>query len=76
MTSFALVVAGIAFPSGGVADVFVMLVIGIRKGDLRRPGQRNTPLQTFTRTTLGASAWPGNTAITAMTIADVAGLAD
>jgi hypothetical protein len=57
-TSFVLmlVVAGIAFLSGGVAAVFIMLVIVIREGGRRLPGQRNTPLQTLTRTTRGASA--------------------
>jgi hypothetical protein len=53
-----LVVAGIAFLSGGVAAVFIMLVIVIPEGARRLPGQRNTPLHTLTRTTRGASTWP------------------
>jgi len=60
MTSFVLVVAAIAFLSGGVATVFIMLVIVIREGGRRLPGQRNTPLQTITRTTLGASTGPSS----------------
>jgi hypothetical protein len=60
MTSFVLVVAAIAFLSGGVAAVFVMLVIGIRKGPRRLPSQRNNPLETVTLATLGANAWPCN----------------
>ncbi len=62
MASFVLVIAAIAFLSGGLTTVFIMLVIGIRKGDRARdqPGFRNTPLDAFTRTTLGASTWPGS----------------
>lgn len=62
MTSFVFVVGVIAFLSGAVAAVFVMLVIGIRRGDRQRrlPASRDTPLDAFTRTTLGASAWPAN----------------
>ena len=61
MASFVLVVAVMAFLSGVVTAVFIMLVIGIRKGDRPRhlPG-RNTPLDAFTRTTLGASTWPSS----------------
>jgi hypothetical protein len=62
MASFIVVITVIAFLSGGVTAVFIMLVIGIRKGDRPRrlSGPCNTPLDTFTRTTLGASTWPGS----------------
>jgi hypothetical protein len=60
MTSFVLVVAGIAFMSGAVAAVFIMLIIGIRKGDRRLRGGRSTPLGALTRTALSASTWPSN----------------
>lgn len=62
MVTFVLVIAAIAFLSGALAAVFIMLVIGIRRGDRARdqPGCRNTPLDAFTRTTLGASTWPGS----------------
>lgn len=53
-----LAVAGIAFLSGGEAATFIMLVTGIGEGDRRLPSQQNTPLQTLTRTTPGASTWP------------------
>jgi hypothetical protein len=58
MTSFVLVVAGIAFLSGGEAATFIMLASRIGEGDRRRPSQQNTALQTLTRTTPGASTWP------------------
>jgi hypothetical protein len=62
MTSFVFVAVGIAFLSGAVSAVFLMLVIGIRRGDRPRhpSASRNTALDGFTRTTLGASAWPAN----------------
>lgn len=62
MASIVLVIAVTAFLSGGAAAVFLMLVVGIRRGDRPRhmPAARNTPLDAFTRTMLGASPWPGN----------------
>ena len=62
MASLVLVIAVIAFLSGGLAAVFIMLVIGIHKGDRTRsvPACRTTPLDHFTRATLGASSWPSS----------------
>ncbi len=63
MTCFVLVlvVAGMAFLPGGMAAGFIMSMIGARaKGNRRLPSQRSTPLQTLTRTTLGARTWPGS----------------
>ena len=50
-----------AFLSGGVAAVFVMLVIGIRKGDRVRHlyDAPDTPLDALTRSVLGAGARHG-----------------
>ena len=47
-----------AFLSGGVAAVFVMLVIGIRKSDRVRHlyDAPDTPLDALTRSILGAGA--------------------
>ena len=60
MTSLMLVVALIAFLAGVTAAVFLMLFIGIRKGD--RPerilGTRNAPLGTCARSVLGSRTWP------------------
>ena len=51
MTSFVLVIALVAFLAGAAAAIFLMLVIGIRKGD--RPERilqaRNSQLDTCTR---------------------------
>lgn len=60
MVSFTLVIAIAAFLAGGVSAIFLVLVIGIHKGDRARclPDAQNTPLDTFTRTTLGARTWP------------------
>ncbi|MGD0247203.1 MAG: hypothetical protein ABSB59_43720 [Streptosporangiaceae bacterium] len=61
MDSFALVIAITAFLAGGAAGMFVMLVIGIRKGDRPRRGPaRNTPLDAATRSMLRANTWPNN----------------
>ena len=60
MTSLMLVVALITFLAGATAAVFLMLFIGIRKGD--RPervlGTRNTSLDACTRNALGSRTWP------------------
>ena len=60
MTSFTLLIAIVAFLAGGASAIFLMLVIGIRKGDRTRclPGAQDTPLDTFTRTMLGTGTWP------------------
>lgn len=60
MASFLLVVALIAFLAGAVTAVFLMLFIGIRKGDRpeRIRGARNSPLDTCARSTLGSGTWP------------------
>jgi hypothetical protein len=62
MASLALVIAIAAFLAGGATGIFVMLVIGIRKGDRPRrgPAARNTPLDAATRSMLRASTWPNN----------------
>ena len=60
MTSLMLVVALIAFLAGVMAAVFLMLFIGIRKGD--RPehilGTRNSPFDACARGVLGSGTWP------------------
>ena len=60
MTSLMLVVALIAFLAGATVTVFLMLFIGIRKGD--RPerilGARIAPLDACTRSALGSRTWP------------------
>ena len=60
MSSFDLVIALTAFLSGAASVVFVMIVVGIRKGD--RPwhlrGAGDASLETFTRTVLGTRTWP------------------
>ena len=60
MASLVLVVALIAFLAGVTAAVFLMLFIGIRKGD--RPerilGTRNAPLDACARGALGSGTWP------------------
>jgi hypothetical protein len=60
MISFTLVIAITAFLVGVASAIFLMLVIGIRKGDRARclPDAQNTPLDTITRTMLGARTWP------------------
>lgn len=59
MTSFTLVIAVTAFLAGAAAAAFIMIVIGIRRvGHPRMPRSANTPLDVFTRTTLGTRTWP------------------
>ena len=60
MTSFMLLIAIVAFLAGGANAIFLMVVIGIRKGDRTRclPGARDTPLDSFTRSVLGTGTWP------------------
>ena len=55
MTFSMCMIAIAAFLSGGVAAVFVMLVIGIRKGDRARHlfDVPDTPLDALTRSVLG-----------------------
>ena len=60
MSSLVLVIAVTAFLSGAACAVFIMIVVGIRKGD--RPwhlrGGRDTAASAFTRTMLGTRTWP------------------
>lgn len=60
MASLMLVVVLIAFLAGVTAAVFLMLFIGIRKGD--RPervlGAPNAPLDACARSVLGSGTWP------------------
>lgn len=60
MASLVLVVALITFLGGIATAVFLMLFIGIRKGD--RPERiveaRNSPLGSCTRSVLGSGTWP------------------
>ena len=60
MSSFDLVIALTAFLSGAASAVFVMIVVGIRKGDRprHRRGAGDASLETFTRTVLGTRTWP------------------
>lgn len=60
MASLVLVVALTAFAAGATAAVFLMLFIGIRKGDRpeRITGTRNSPLDACTRSVLGSGTWP------------------
>jgi len=60
MVSLVLVVALIAFLAGVAAAVFLMLFIGIRKGDRpeRVTGPRNSPLDRCTRSLIGSGTWP------------------
>ena len=60
MVSFVLVVALIAFLGGAATAVFLMVCIGIRKGDRpeRITGTRNTPLDSSTRGVIGSGTWP------------------
>jgi hypothetical protein len=61
MASFVLVIAITAFLAGGAVGIFVMLVIGIRKGDRPRRGPAaRTPLDAATRAMLRANTWPNN----------------
>jgi hypothetical protein len=60
MTPPELVIAGVAFLSGAAVATFIMLVVGIRRGDRRSADLRSTPLDAFTRATLRASTWPDN----------------
>lgn len=55
-----IVIAITAFLVGAASAVFIMLVIGIRKADRPRSSASvdSNPLDTFTRTTLGAGTWP------------------
>ena len=60
MASFVLVVALVAFLGGIATAVFLMLFIGIRKGDRpeRIVGTRNSPLGSCTRSVIGSGTWP------------------
>ena len=60
MASLVLVVALIAFLAGVAAAVFLMLFIGIRKGDRpeRVTGPRNSPLDRCARSLIGSDTWP------------------
>ena len=60
MASFVLVVALIAFLGGVATAVFLMLCIGIRKGDCpeRIAGTRNPPFDSCTRSVIGSGTWP------------------
>jgi hypothetical protein len=60
MTSLVLAAALISFLAGVTAGVFLMLFIGIRKGDRpeRIAGTRNSPLDSCTRSVLGSGTWP------------------
>lgn len=50
-----------AFMTGCAAAIFIILVIGIRNGDRtqRLLSAEHAPLDSFTRTLLGAGSWPG-----------------
>jgi hypothetical protein len=56
MASIVLVVAIVAFSAGVTTAVFLMLFIGIRKGDRpeRITGTRNSMLDSCTRSVLGS----------------------
>ena len=60
MISLVLMVALVAFVTGAVTAVFLMLFIAIRRGD--RPerilGNRNAPLDASARAVLGSRTWP------------------
>lgn len=60
MAAFVLVVALTAFLGGVAAAVFLMLFIGIRKGD--RPERilraRKAPFEACARSVLGSRTWP------------------
>ena len=60
MISLVLMVAVVAFMAGAATSVFIMLFIGIRRGD--RPerilGDGNTPLDASTRAVVGSRTWP------------------
>lgn len=61
MASLVLVVALVSFAAGATAAAFLMLVIGIRKGDRpeRVTGTRKSPpLDACTRGVLGSGTWP------------------
>jgi hypothetical protein len=60
MASLVLVVALIAFSAGVATAVFLMLFIGIRKGDRpeRITGTRKSPIDNCTRSVLGSGTWP------------------
>ena len=60
MTSVVLVVALIAFLTGATVTVFLLLFIGIRRGDRpeRIVGTRNSPLDSRTRSVIGSGTWP------------------
>jgi hypothetical protein len=61
MAFSACIIAITAFLSGGAAAVFIMLVIGIHKGDRARhlSDAPDTPLDAVTRSVLGAGCRPG-----------------
>ena len=60
MISLVLMVAVVAFVAGAATAVFIMLFIGIRRGDRteRILGDVNTPLDASTRAVLGSRTWP------------------
>ena len=60
MTSLVLIVALIAFLTGATTAAFLMVFIGIRKGDRpeRITGTRNSPLDSRTRSVIGSGTWP------------------
>ena len=60
MTSFTLVIAVTAFLAGAATAVFVMLVIGIRRGDRARlTDEPGTHLDALTRSVLGVGMRTG-----------------
>jgi hypothetical protein len=63
--SFVLVIAVTAFLAGAAIAVFIMLVAGIHKASRARrmSGDRITPLDAVTRSTLGVRNWPDGPAL-------------
>lgn len=60
MASLVPVIALTAFLAGAATAVFLMLFIGIRRGDRpeRIAGTGNSPLDACTRSVLGSRTWP------------------
>ena len=60
MFSFTLEIAVTAFLGGAAAAAFLMVSIGIRKGDRPRcrPDYPGSPVDSFTRATLRTGTWP------------------
>jgi hypothetical protein len=60
MFSVTLVIAIIAFLGGAATATFLVLSIGIRKGDRPRcrPDYPGSPVDSFTRVTLRTGTWP------------------